>query len=73
VPTGYADFDYLTAGLQRSELIVLAARPSVGKTALCLNMAQNAALGHNVPVLIFSLEMSKEVPHRAHSLLRGRG
>jgi replicative DNA helicase len=60
VPTGFSDFDYLTAGLQRSDLVVLAARPSVGKTALCLNIAQNAALGHNIPVLIFSLEMSKE-------------
>jgi replicative DNA helicase len=60
VPTGFLDFDRLTAGLQRSDLIVVAARPSVGKTALCLNMAQNAALGHQVPCLIFSLEMSKE-------------
>lgn len=60
VPTGFADFDRLTAGLQRSELIVVAARPSMGKTALCLNMAQNAALDHGVPVLLFSLEMSKE-------------
>lgn len=60
VPTGFPDFDAKTAGLQRSDLIILAARPSVGKTALCLNIAQNTALQHSVPVLIFSLEMSKE-------------
>lgn len=60
VPTGFADFDALTAGLQRSDLVIIAARPSVGKTALCLNIAQHAALTHKIPVLIFSLEMSKE-------------
>jgi len=60
VPTGFPDFDALTAGLQRSDLIIIAARPSVGKTALCLNFAQNAALQHNIPVLVFSLEMAKE-------------
>ncbi len=60
VPTGFADFDDLTGGFQRSDLLILAARPSVGKTALCLNIAQNAAVGKNIPVLMFSLEMSKE-------------
>jgi replicative DNA helicase len=60
VPTGYADFDKITSGLQHSDLIIVAARPSVGKTSLCLNFAHNAALDHNVPVLVFSLEMSKE-------------
>ncbi|MCB9556429.1 MAG: replicative DNA helicase [Deltaproteobacteria bacterium] len=60
VPTGFADFDDMTGGLQQSDLVILAARPSVGKTALCLNIAQHAALEHKVPVLIFSLEMSKE-------------
>ena len=60
VPTGLADFDELTGGLQRSDLVILAARPSVGKTALCLNMAQYAAVQHRIPVLVFSLEMSKE-------------
>jgi replicative DNA helicase len=60
VPTGFADFDAMTAGLQRSDLIIVAARPSVGKTALCLNIAQNTALHYNVPVLVFTLEMSKE-------------
>lgn len=60
VATGFADFDAKTAGLQRSDLILLAARPSMGKTAFALNIAQNAAIRHNVPVAIFSLEMSKE-------------
>jgi replicative DNA helicase len=60
VPTGYADFDKMTAGLQRSDLVIIGARPSVGKTAFCLNIAQNTAMHYNVPVLIFSLEMSKQ-------------
>jgi replicative DNA helicase len=60
VPTGYSDFDLLTSGLQPADMIILAARPSMGKTALCLNIAQNAAVQHGVAVLIFSLEMSKE-------------
>ncbi|MCC6747632.1 MAG: replicative DNA helicase [Deltaproteobacteria bacterium] len=60
VPTGFHDLDEMTAGLQRSDLIIVAARPSMGKTALCLNIAQNSATLHNVPVLVFSLEMSKE-------------
>jgi replicative DNA helicase len=50
----------MTAGFQNSDLIILAARPSVGKTALALNMAQNIAIKHNIPVAFFSLEMSKE-------------
>jgi len=60
VPSGYPDLDDMTSGLQPSELIIVAARPSMGKTAFCLNVAQNAAMQHQVPVLIFSLEMSKE-------------
>ncbi len=60
VPTGFVDFDAKTAGLQKSDLILLAARPSMGKTAFALNIAQNAALKFNVPVAIFSLEMSRE-------------
>lgn len=60
VPTGFADFDSKTAGLQRSDLILLAARPSMGKTAFALNIVQNAAIRNNVPTAIFSLEMSKE-------------
>ena len=60
VPTGFIDFDNKTAGLQKSDLILIAARPSMGKTAFALNIAQNAAIRHNVPTAIFSLEMSKE-------------
>ena len=58
--TGYAGLDNETAGLQPSELIILAARPSMGKTALALNIAENVALRQREPVAIFSLEMSKE-------------
>jgi len=58
--TGYSGLDNETAGLQPSELVILAARPSMGKTALALNIAGNVALRHNQPVAIFSLEMSKE-------------
>jgi replicative DNA helicase len=60
VPTGFADLDKMTAGLQPSDLIILAGRPSMGKTALALNMAQHAATKCNETVAIFSLEMSKE-------------
>jgi len=60
VPTGFADFDGKTAGLQPADLILLAARPSMGKTAFALNIAQNAAIRSGVPTAIFSLEMSKE-------------
>ena len=59
-PTGYPDLDAMTAGFQNSDLIILAARPSVGKTALALNIAQNVAIKYKIPVAIFSLEMSKE-------------
>src|SRR5580704_11103790 len=58
--TGYAALDNETAGLQTSELIILAARPSMGKTALALNIAENVAVRQKQPVAIFSLEMSKE-------------
>jgi replicative DNA helicase len=60
VPTGFSQLDNLTSGLQNSDLIILAARPSMGKTALALNIARNAAVEAGVPVAIFSLEMSKE-------------
>ena len=60
VPTGFAELDYKTAGLHGSELILIAARPAMGKTAFALNLATNAALRGNVPVAIFSLEMSKD-------------
>ena len=60
VPSGFADLDKLTLGFQRSDLIIVAARPSMGKTAFVLNIAQNAAIDRNVPVAVFSLEMSRE-------------
>ncbi len=60
VPSGFADLDKMTLGFQRSDLVVVAARPSMGKTALVLNIAQNAAIDRNVPVAVFSLEMSRE-------------
>lgn len=60
VPTGFYDFDNMTSGLQKSDLVILAARPSMGKTALALNIAQNVALKAKKTVAIFSLEMSKE-------------
>ena len=60
VPTGFSDLDYRTAGLHGSELILVAARPAMGKSAFALNIATNAALRGNTPVAIFSLEMSKE-------------
>lgn len=60
VPTGYKDLDTMLAGLQRSDLFVLAGRPSMGKTAMVLNLAHNVAVGADQPVLIFSLEMGKE-------------
>lgn len=60
IPTGFADLDYKTAGLHNSDLILVAARPAMGKSAFVLNIATNAALKANVPVVIFNLEMSKE-------------
>lgn len=60
VISGISDLDHLTSGFQPSDLIILAARPSVGKTSLALNIAKNAGLRAEIPVLIFSLEMSQE-------------
>lgn len=60
LPTGFPDLDRMTAGLQRSELVVVAARPSMGKTQFMLNVARYLAVHENVPVVIFSLEMSRE-------------
>ncbi|MDD4902476.1 MAG: replicative DNA helicase [Patescibacteria group bacterium] len=60
LPTGFADLDKLLAGLQKSDLVVLAARPSVGKTALAMDFARQVAIKSREPVGIFSLEMSKE-------------
>jgi replicative DNA helicase len=58
VPTGFNDLDNMTAGLQPTELIILAARPAMGKTSFALSLAQNAAISGGWPVLVFSLEMS---------------
>jgi replicative DNA helicase len=60
VPTGFADLDKLTAGLQPSDLVIVGGRPSMGKTAFCLNVAEHAALRADCGVAVFSLEMSKE-------------
>jgi replicative DNA helicase len=60
VPTGFRDLDNQLAGLQKSDLIILAARPSMGKTSLALDIARQTAIQHNVPVGIFSLEMSSQ-------------
>ena len=59
IPTGFADLDYKTAGLHKSDLILIAARPAMGKSAFALNIATNAAINAKVPVIIFNLEMSK--------------
>ena len=60
IPTGFMDFDHMISGLQPGNLIIIAARPSMGKTTLVLNMAQNIALEQERPVAIFSLEMSAQ-------------
>ncbi|MBP5974338.1 replicative DNA helicase [Brasilonema sp. CT11] len=60
IPCGFYDLDGMTSGFQRSDLIIVAGRPSMGKTAFCLNLAHNIAASYKLPVAIFSLEMSKE-------------
>ena len=60
VPTGFRDLDRMTTGFQKGDLVIVAGRPSMGKTSWILNVAQNAAIEHNITVAIFSLEMSKE-------------
>ncbi|MEI6349637.1 MAG: replicative DNA helicase [Verrucomicrobiota bacterium] len=60
IPTGFADFDKMTDGLHPAEMIVIAARPSMGKTALAMNIAENVALNSNLAVAVFSLEMSSQ-------------
>jgi len=60
VPTGFIDFDHLTSGLQPSDLIIIAGRPSMGKTSFALDIARHAALHAKIPTAMFSLEMSKE-------------
>lgn len=60
VPTGFADLDHMLSGFQKSDLVILAARPSLGKSSLALDIARNVASQHKVPVGIFSLEMSQD-------------
>ncbi|PIS05136.1 MAG: replicative DNA helicase [Candidatus Buchananbacteria bacterium CG10_big_fil_rev_8_21_14_0_10_42_9] len=60
IPTGYNDLDNILGGLQKSDLVILAARPSMGKTTLAMDIARNVALKNKIPVAIYSLEMSKE-------------
>ena len=60
IPTGFIDLDNMLAGLQKTDLILVAARPAMGKTAFTLNMAQHIAINSKVPVAVFNLEMSKE-------------
>jgi replicative DNA helicase len=60
VASGFKDLDRMTAGFQNSDLIIVAGRPSMGKTALCLDIARHASLEAEIPVIVFSLEMSKE-------------
>jgi replicative DNA helicase len=60
VSTGYNDLDTMTAGLQPGDLIIVAGRPSMGKTTLALNIAENAAIGAGIPVAVFSMEMSRD-------------
>lgn len=82
VPSGYEELDDITTGFQPSELIVVAGRPGMGKTAFCLNIAQYVSIYKNIPVAIFSLEMSKsqlvqrmlcsEARLDSHNLRKGR-
>ncbi len=60
IPCGFYDLDAMTSGFQRSDLIIVAGRPSMGKTAFCLNLAHNIAALYKLPIAVFSLEMSKE-------------
>lgn len=60
VPTGYHDFDEMTSGLQSSDLVIIAGRPSMGKTAFAMNIAENVAIKSQAPVLVFSMEMPGE-------------
>ncbi len=60
ISTGYIEFDKMTAGLQKGDLVIIAGRPSMGKTTLAVNIAENAAIGSKVPTAIFSMEMSSQ-------------
>ncbi|OQA58014.1 MAG: Replicative DNA helicase [Candidatus Atribacteria bacterium ADurb.Bin276] len=69
IPTGFVDLDNITAGFHPSELIVIAARPGMGKTSFCLNIAQHVGINKKIPVAFFSLEMSRD--HIAQRMLCG--
>ena len=60
IPSGFKNLDRVTSGWQKSDLIICAARPGMGKTAFALSMARNIAIDHSVPIGLFSLEMSSE-------------
>ena len=60
MPTGFTALDNILSGLQKSDFIILASRPSLGKSSLALDIARQAAIQHNIPVGLFSLEMSKD-------------
>ena len=69
VPTGYVDLDRMTSGLQAGDLIIIAGRPSMGKTALALNIAEHVAVDNGLPVAIFSMEMCGHAARHAHARL----
>ena len=72
IPSGFYDFDALTQGFHRGDLIVLGGRPAMGKTSISLNIARNIAEMHNLPVCIFSPEISKEqITYRLMSMESG--
>jgi replicative DNA helicase len=73
VETGFRDFDDMTGGLHNSEMIILAARPSMGKTALAMNIGQHVAIEARAPVLFVSLEMAADRISRPYALLTRQG
>ncbi len=72
VSSGFAQFDKMTAGLQRGDLIIVAGRPSMGKTSFALNIAEHAAIKGKVPTAVFSMEMSAEQLTFPHDLVAGQ-
>ena len=72
VPSGFSELDKLTSGWQPSDLVIIAARPGMGKTALTLSMARNMAVAQNIPVAFFSLEMSSEPINNEVNFVRNR-
>ena len=69
VPTGFTDLDQMTSGLQPGDLIIVAGRPSMGKTALALNIAEHVAVDNGLPVAVFSMEMGAHAARDAHARL----